>query len=258
MSTAPHTWPRLFVADALQDGAALTLGEEQSHYLAQVMRARQGDPVRLFNGRDGEWRATLARLPNGRKNGALLQLEEQRRPQAPEPGLWLCAAPIKRQHFDFSIQKATELGVAVIQPILTARTQVRDVNVERCRAIAIEAAEQSERLSIPEIREARPLGDLLASWPATRLAVLCAEAGEAHPIGKAFATPLALRHDAAAFFVGPEGGFEGEEMARIRALPASLSVRLGPRILRADTAALAALACWQAARGDWMAVRERS
>jgi len=251
MSTAPHTWPRLFVPDALAESASLELDSKASHYLSQVMRVREGDSIRLFNGRDGEWRATLAQAPKGKKSGAFLHVENLLRSQTEEPDLWLCAAPIKRHFFDFAIMKATELGAAVIQPVLTERTQIRDVNIEHCRAIAIEAAEQSERMTLPEIREPIPLEKLLAAWPAKRLAIICAEHGQAQPIVQALAGPLASARPAAALFTGPEGGYTTEEIERIRNLPEALAVRLGPRILRADTAALAALSCWQAVCGDW-------
>jgi len=246
MSTAPHTWPRLFLAEILDGRAEITLGPEPSHYLTHVLRAAAGDPVRLFDGQNGEWRGVITALSQNKKSGVTLSLEEKLREQNSEPDLWLCCAPIKRAHFDFMIQKATELGVSVIQPVLTARAQIRETNTARLRAIAIEAAEQSERLTIPDVREVLTLNQLIKTWPAPRLPILCAEFGDAQSIGKAL-----RKTDQAAVITGPEGGFAPDEMAALRTLPNVLPVRLGPRILRADTAALAALSCWQALCGDW-------
>jgi len=251
MSNAPHTWPRLFVANQLIEEDFFELSLEQSRYLTQVMRLREGDYVRVFNGLDGDWKASLNQMGKGKKNGVILRTESRLRRQEAEPDLWLCAAPIKRNHFDFTVMKATELGVCVIQPIITSRTQVRDINIERARTIAIEAAEQSERLTIPEIREPVTLVSYIESWTNDRLAVLCAEYGDAQPIAQAFSGPLAQTRPKAAIFTGPEGGFAPDEMEKLRSLPEILPVRLGPRILRADTAALAALSCWQALCGDW-------
>ncbi|MFA6280643.1 MAG: 16S rRNA (uracil(1498)-N(3))-methyltransferase [Bdellovibrionales bacterium] len=251
MSTAPHTWPRLFIKEALGQETKIALSIEHTHYLLHVMRIREGDSVRLFNGRDGEWRATIAVAPIRKKDPVILLVGESLRPQETEPDLWLCCAPIKRAPFEYMIQKATELGVSVVQPILTTRTQVRDFNLQRLQAIAIEAAEQSERLSIPEIREPLSLDALIKNWPTKRLPVLCAEFGEALPVAQGLSSALAQARPMAAIITGPEGGFRQEEIAQLRALPESLCLRLGPRILRADTAALAALTCWQALCGDW-------
>lgn len=251
MNNEQHTWVRLYVPSSLSAGACFELDPKQSHYLSQVMRLHEGDPLRLFNGHEGEWRALITQEPKGKKTGTILQVEEKLREQEKEPDVWLCAAPLKKSYFDFMIMKATELGVAVIQPILTRRTQIRDVNTDHCRAVAIEAAEQSERLTLPEIREPVALEKLIETWPAKRLAILCAEHGEAHPIVHALSGALAGARETAAVVTGPEGGFLSEEIEKIKALPDALAVRLGPRILRADTAALAALTCWQAMRGDW-------
>lgn len=239
-----HT-PRLFVEAVLAQGFSVEPSAEQSHYLQHVLRIKPGEVVRLFNGHDGEWKANVTSLS---KKSVTLTVEEQTRPQQSEPDLWLCAAPIKKAHFDYMIEKATELGVAVIQPILTARTQIREVNVERCRAIAIEAAEQSERLTIPEIRKPVTLSELTSNWSSTHRLIVCAEWGEATPIGKALS---AAPSPQTAILTGPEGGLAAEELEKLRALSESLFVRLGPRILRADTAAIAALTCWQAQSGDW-------
>lgn len=212
------------------------------------MRLKTGDVVRLFNGRDGEWRAAVGA---NKKRAVEAMVNERLKPQESEPNLWLCCAPLKRAHFDFMIMKATELGVARIQPVLTARAQIREVNVGRCLSIAIEAAEQSERLNVPEIKAPLTLDFLIKNWPRERLPIVCAEFGEATPIAQALQQPDIKAFSQAAVVTGPEGGFAPEELERLRQMPHALPVRLGPRILRADTAALAALACWQAHGGDW-------
>jgi 16S rRNA (uracil1498-N3)-methyltransferase len=279
-----HT-PRLYVDAALARDSVLQPDSEQTHYLLHVLRLKLGDVARLFNARDGEWKATVTQIS---KRSITLSLQEQTRQQRTEPDLWLCAAPIKKAHFDFMIEKATELGVTVLQPILTARTQIRGVNLDRCRALAIEAAEQSERLAIPEIRKPVNLDKLIAGWPADRRPIVCAEWGDAMPVGLALnemicrkrgAIPLPLAGGvrgglveqsasftspppsppasgrgaltATAILAGPEGGLAAEELEKLRALPGAVFIRLGPRILRADTAAISALACWQALQGDW-------
>jgi len=251
MSNAPHTWPRLYVGTLLADKLSLTLSPAHSHYIGVVLRLREGDSLRFFNGRDGEWRGMITQPSKGKTQGTLVTLVEQLRAQSFGADIWLCPAPIKRAHFDFMIMKATELGARVIQPILTARAQIRETNTERLRAIAIEAAEQSERLDLPEIREPVTLDSLIKEWPKHRLPIYCAEFGDAQPAAQAFSGALAHARPAAAIFTGPEGGFTEDESARLRAMAETLPVRLGPRILRADTAALAALACWQALCGDW-------
>lgn len=251
MSHSPHTFARLFVDNALKENNNIELNADQTHYLLHVRRIQPGDPLLLFNGSDGEWMAQVAEIPKSKKSGLILRVSEIRRPQPTEPDLWLCPAPIKKNYLDFMVMKATELGVSVIQPILTARSQIREINPERLRAIAIEAAEQSERLSVPLIKEPLPIDKLIRNWPNKRLPLLCAEFGEAQPIAQALGGALARARPAAAVLTGPEGGYTPEEMDLLRQLPEALPVRLGPRILRADTAAVAALTCWQALCGDW-------
>ena len=239
--------PRLYVDSALVANTVAPITPEQTHYLQHVMRLKTGDTVRLFNERDGEWRASIHAIS---KRAMEIILHQQIRAPQPEPDLWLCCAPIKKNHFTFMLEKATELGVTAIHPLLTARTQVRDVNVERSRAIAIEAAEQSERLSIPAIHPPVSLRQMIATWPHDRTMIVCAELGDAAPIHAALTariTPTAK----VAIVTGPEGGFAAEELAMLREVPSSVFVRLGPRILRADTAAIAALSVWQAVCGDW-------
>lgn len=236
---------RLYVGASLGAGACIEPDAGQTHYLLHVMRAKAGDRVSLFNGRDGEW---VARLADVGKRSCTLQCDARVAEQDMVPDVWLVFAPVKKTPADYVTQKATELGVRVLQPVLTRRTIVRRVNEDRMRANAIEAAEQSGRLSVPEVRGAIDLDRLLANWPAERRIVFCDEAGEAPPVAEA----LAHATDGPwAILIGPEGGFDPAERTAIRALDCTVPVALGRRILRADTAGLAALAVWQALRGDW-------
>jgi len=230
---------RLFVEAALAAGAEIALSDGQAHYLRHVMRAANGVAVQLFNGRDGEWRALL---DIAGKRGARATCDRRTRPQVAAPDIWLCFAPIKRTAADFVAQKATELGAAVLQPVITRRTIVTRVNVERMAANAIEAAEQSARLDVPLCREPVPLVKLLAAWPPERHLVFCDEGG-APPIGEALKE---VTVGPWAILIGPEGGFDAEERAAVRALARTIPVSLGARLLRADTAALATLAILQA------------
>jgi len=235
---------RLYVEAPLGPGVQLEATQEQAHYLLHVMRAKAGSRAALFNGRDGEW---LAQIAEATKRRCVFVCERQTRPQQGEPDLWLCFAPIKRTPADYLTQKATELGASVLQPVVTRRTVVSRVNTSRMRANAIEAAEQSDRLTVPEIREPKTLEKLLAEWPDGRQLIFCDEAGEAPPIAEvAGSAQLEL-----AVLIGPEGGFDPAEREQIRSRDFVMPVSLGPRILRADTAALAALAVWQALKGDW-------
>ena len=240
---------RLFIEADLAAGVEAPLGEAQAHYLRHVMRREDGATLLLFNGRDGEWRASLSL--HGKK-AAVVRVETQTRVQAAEPDLWLCFAPIKRARIDLVAEKATELGVARLQPVLTRHTAVERVNVERLRANAIEAAEQTERLTVPEVRAPLELGRLLDGWPTGRRLLMCDETGGGPPIVEALS---ALEPEAKsapwAIMIGPEGGFAQAELEVLRRMKDVTAVGLGPRILRADTAALAALACWQALLGDW-------
>jgi 16S rRNA (uracil1498-N3)-methyltransferase len=240
---------RLFVEADLAAGVEAPLAEAQVHYLRHVMRRPDGAPLRLFNGRDGEWQATLA----GRgKRSAVAEVTICIRPQAAEPDVWLCFAPVKRARIDYIAEKATELGAAVLQPVVTRHTAVERVNVERLRANAVEAAEQTERLCVPEVRPPVDLARLLAGWPQGRHLLMCDETGGGPPIAEALTgLNAAARAAPWAIVIGPEGGFAAEELAALRRIRDVMAVGLGPRILRADTAALAALACWQALVGDW-------
>ena len=243
--TEPGGKVRLYVKSALSEGVRVVPSDGQAHYLLHVMRAKVGDRVSLFNGSDGEW---LARIADASKRGCALECERLTAKQTGVPDLWLVFAPIKKTPADYLTQKATELGVRALQPVITRRTIVTRVNVERMRANAVEAAEQSGRLDVPDIREPLAFDKLLAAWPPERRILFCDEAGEAPPIAEAL---RAAPDGPWAVFTGPEGGFDPVERAALRDLPFVTTVSLGARILRADTAALSALTVWQAVKGDW-------
>lgn len=242
--------PRLFVAPDLTAGADVPATEGQAHYLLHVMRRRAGDTLVLFNGRDGEWAATLA--PKGKRDAAFA-VTSQLRPQTAPPEVTLFFAPIKAARLETLIEKATELGVAALIPVITQHTVVNRVNVARLTAIATEAAEQCERLTVPRIADAATL-ESIADWQRAHAGVPVFVLDEAAARGGGSATPLPIAlsrsKGPAAFVVGPEGGFSVDERARLGAL-VTTAVTLGPRILRAETAGIAALACWQAFCGDW-------
>lgn len=244
---------RLFVEEELSAGRVLGLDHARAHFLRSVLRLSPGARLAVFNARDGEW---LARIDGLGKGWASLAVQDQRRAPEREADLWLVFAPIKRARLDFLAEKATELGVSVLQPVYTRYTDVSRVNVERLSANAREAAEQCERLSVPDVRAPLSLDELLSGWPSERRLLLCAEAGPARPVAEALAAiavPDGRREIAEApwaVMTGPEGGFHGSELDALRKLPFVTSVGLGPRVLRSDTAALAALACWQAWLGD--------
>lgn len=240
--------PRLHVVNDLAQSHPLTLTGDQEHYLLHVMRMKVGDELRLFNGRDGEWHSHITAIT---KKSANIMLRTQLKPQSITPDLWLCCAPIKKAHFEYMIEKATELGVSHIKPVLTARTQIREVNIERCTLIATEAAEQSERMNIPKIEKPITLTVGAQMWPEDRALIVCAEFGEALPLEQALTTPALRNATKTAILTGPEGGFAPDEMEKVRTIKNAIFVRLGPRILRADTAAISAISCWQALCGDW-------
>jgi 16S rRNA (uracil1498-N3)-methyltransferase len=238
---------RLAVTVALDAGGEVVLDADQTHYLRSVLRLPPGGQVALFNGRDGEWTAGIESLG---KQGARLRVRRQTRPQAPEIDLWLCFAPIKRARIDLIAEKATELGVSRLMPVLTRRTNVARVNIERLAAHAREAAEQSERLSVPVVDAPRALDAVLTDFPSDRRLILCDETGTAPPIADALAA-IADGLGKSAILIGPEGGFASDELDALANLPFVNRVGLGPRVLRADTAALAVLAVFQALAGDW-------
>jgi 16S rRNA (uracil1498-N3)-methyltransferase len=244
--------PRLYVADGLASGAEIELDRAQAHYLRSVLRLGTGAAIALFNSTNGEWLCRISEIGKG----ASLAVERQLREPEPEtePDLWLIFALIKRTRLDWLVEKATELGVAALVPVRTARTQVERVNLDRLRAHAVEAAEQSERLSVPEVRAPEPLDRLLAAWPGKRRLIVCDESGAGEPIGEAAAR---LPPGPVALLVGPEGGFDETELDAIGKLSFVTRVGLGPRVLRAETATLAAVAIFQAIAGDWRRVRTR-
>lgn len=235
---------RLYVRGDLGAGVAFALDEGHAHYLLHVLRAKSGNRVLLFNGRDGEW---LAEITQAGKRDVTLTCLSQTQPQTEGPDIWLAFAPVKKTPSDYLVQKATELGASCLLPVFTRRTIVSRINEERMAANAIEAAEQSARLSVPEIRAGAALEKLLASWPKDRRLYFCDEGGDAKPLmdaARGQSGPTAL-------LTGPEGGFDPAEREMLRSFPFVTPVTLGPRILRADTAALAALAVWQSVCGDW-------
>jgi 16S rRNA (uracil1498-N3)-methyltransferase len=243
---------RLYIPQPLTVGAAFALDTAQSHRLRNVLRLDAGAAVAAFNERDGEWLCRLT--PQGRR-GATLAPEHPVRAAEAEPDLWLLFAPIKRARLDWLIEKATELGAAVLVPVWTARTQPERLNRERLQALAIAAAEQSERLSVPEIRMPETLDGVLADWPPERRLIVCDETGAGTPIAAALETLPAPA--SVALLIGPEGGFAETELDALGKLPIVTRVGLGPRVLRAETAALAALAVFQAIAGGWRRARPR-
>lgn len=231
---------RLYVTDALRAGGTVVLPDDQAHYLRHVLRLAAGQAVALFNGRDGEWRAVIAEAG---KKGVRLDVETQLRPHQAAADVWLCFAPIKQGRTEMIAEKATELGATRLLPVLTRRTQMQKVNVERLAAHAREAAEQCERLDVPGVAPAVTLEKLLQDWPADRRLFLCAERSDTPSLLTA-----AEGQGPCALLVGPEGGFAPEELQQIAAHPQVVTVSLGPRILRAETAAIAAMAILQSVR----------
>ncbi len=239
--------PRLHVSSRLAEGAALILSPEQANYLVNVLRLTPGARILLFNGRDGEFAASLA---GGRKN-VMLAVGAQTRPQEAPPDVDFLFAPLKHARLDYMAQKAVEMGAGRLRPILTRRTQVARLNLERLEANAIEACEQCGANWTPEVCPLEPLERALQQWPDRRLLVFCDEdAPRAAPLA---ALAEAKGHASVGLVIGPEGGFDQREREAILALPRVVRLSLGPRILRADTAAVAALALVQATLGDWAA-----
>lgn len=234
---------RLFTPHDLAAGAALDLDEGQSRYLAAVMRLAVGDELLVFNGRDGEWRARVASVG---KRAVALEAVAQERPQATGPDLDLVIALVKRARLETIVEKAAELGARRVRPVITERTNADHTRVDRLQAIATEASEQTGRLDVPRVLEPVKLEKLIAGWEAGRRLLFCDEAGDAKPVLAALGEggPWAI-------LIGPEGGFSPREREILRALPYATPATLGPRILRADTAAISALTLWQAAVGDW-------
>lgn len=241
----PKSAPRLFVPDELGSGRIFALEGNQAHYLGKVMRVAEGDTVILCDDITGEWAARVGQIGKRRVD---VKVIEQLRQRETVPDLWLCPALLKKDRFDMVLEKATELGVAAIHPIVTRRCVADKLNPERARTIVTEAAEQCARTALPALAEPVKLDALLKDWPEDRTLFFADEEG-GEPAAEAFA-----KHGASAAIVtGPEGGFDDAERAAIRAMPKAVPITLGPRILRGETAALAAVAIWMAQAGDWRA-----
>lgn len=241
----PKSAPRLFVPAPLSEGAHVALDGGQAHYLGKVMRVSPGDAVILCDDATGEW---LAHVAEAGKRDVVVSVETLLRPRESVPDVWLCPALLKKDRFDLVLEKATELGVAHISPVLTRRCVADKLNPERARTIVTEAAEQCARTALPALTEPVKLDALLRDWPEGRALFFADEAGGA-PAAAAFAA----HSGPAALLVGPEGGFDDAERAAIRAHPAAQAITLGPRILRGETAAIGGLALWMGVAGDWSA-----
>lgn len=237
---------RLYVDQPLGAGQPVALNGDQAHYLFAVMRLAKGAAVLLFNGKDGEWRAEVAEAG---KRGGVLVCTDQTAPLRMPPDLWLLFAPIKKARTDFIVEKAAEMGAARILPVQTRHTNADRIRQDRLQAHAVEAAEQCGGTFVPEVAELQPLDRVLDHWPEGRRLMWCDEhlAGEPVTTAALAASPRGPW----AILIGPEGGFAASEQARLAALPQVVRASLGPRILRADTAAVAALTLWQVAQGDW-------
>ena len=238
---------RLYVTNKLTNGIEVELTEKQHHYLVHVMRRELGDEIVLFNGRDGEWRGKLQILL--KKSGRIIILDQLRK-QKLEADLWLVFAILKRGPIDFVTEKASELGVSKLYPVITGRTNSTKVNLDRLKTIAMEAAEQCGRLTVPGICEPQRLEQVLSNWPEGRGLVLLDESGAGKPIAEVMADRSYRNGDA--ICIGPEGGFESTELEYMKNLSFVTSASIGRRLLRAETAAIAALAVWQALAGDWI------
>ncbi len=244
---ANATMQRLFVEETLSDGMTLSLDGNAAHYLAQVLRLNVGASILLFDNQTGTWRADLIEVT---KRRVMAQVAEHIKAREAAPDLWLCAAPIKKPRFDAMAEKACELGVARFIPVRTARSIVDKIKPDRLTATMVEAAEQCERNALPDIADMTTLSALLNDWPDGRHLFFCDEHLQGDGAAN-MAARLASHAGPAGILIGPEGGFTVEEQAFIAAHPAAVPVSLGPRILRADTAAFASIALWMAAHGDW-------
>jgi 16S rRNA (uracil1498-N3)-methyltransferase len=239
----PKSAPCLFVTQFLSEGAQISLDGPQAHYLARVMRVAEGDAVVLCDDVTGEW---AARVTAADKRSVSLSAETLLRPREQVPDFTLCAALLKKDRFDLVLEKACELGVRKIQPVLTRRCVADKLNLDRARAILVEAAEQCARTALPELLAPMKLDALLRNWPAERALFFADENG-----GAAAAAAFTAQPGPAALLTGPEGGFDDTERAAIRALPQARAITLGPRILRGETATIAATALWMGTVGDW-------
>lgn len=239
---------RLFVEDALHAGARIAAGADRANFLLNVLRLKPGDRLLVFNGCDGEWLASIA---EAKKREAILSLESQTRPQEGGPDIDLCFAPLKHARLDYAVQKAVEMGAARLRPVLTRRTQVARLNLERMRANVVEAAEQCGVLRVPVVEAEIPFERMIAQWPDDRLLVFCDEDAEIADPLEALRAARDTTPRGVGLLIGPEGGFDEKERALALAAPRSLRISLGPRILRADTAAVAGMALVQSVFGDW-------
>lgn len=239
------TKARLFVNGALRATAKITATPDQAHYLLKVLRAENGDHVVLFNGYDGEWTCVI---DNVSKKNCTFRVEKQLREQRGEPDLWLAFAPLKKSNTDFVIEKASELGVSRLIPVFTEHTNSTRVKSERLRLIAMEAAEQCDRLSVAQVVEPVTFTELIDQWPEQRGLLVPDETGGGESLKSVLDTEQKSLHG---ILIGPEGGFARSELDALGKLPFVTLVSLGPRILRTETAAIAALACYQAITGDW-------
>ncbi len=239
----PKSAPRLFIDDELAEGRNVTLDGQHAHYLVKVMRVQEGDAIILCDNITGEWSARVGQVDKRRVDAVV---EQRLRPREDVPDLWLCPALLKKDRFDIVLEKATELGARRVQPVITRRCVADKLNSERARTITVEAAEQCARTALPELSESLKLSALLNDWPADRAMFFADEEG-----GDPAATAFAQHEGPAAILIGPEGGFDDAERAAVRAHPAARAVSLGPRILRGETAAIAALSVWMSQAGDW-------
>ena len=236
--------PRVFCEELLASNRELALPQQQAHYLVDVLRLRPGDPVRLFNGRDGEW---LCYLTETKKKSAAVRCERREAEAQPPPDIDFLFAPLKHARLDYLVQKAVELGARRLQPVITARTVAGRVNLDRMRANAIEASEQCNQVFVPDVLGPQKLERIVAEWESSRALIYCDETAElADPVES-----LQKLAPPAAVLIGPEGGFTDEERRLLRAQPYVTVISLGPRIIRADTAGLAAMVLVQALMGDW-------
>ncbi len=248
MARYDFTATRLFVAPDLCADARVTIDGGQANLLLNVLRLKAGDGVLLFNGRDGEWRAEIEEV---KKRAAVLKIVAHTRPQEGGPDIDCCFAPLKHARLDYVVQKAVEMGAARLRPVITRRTQVARLNLDRMRANAIEAAEQCGVLRVPDVEAEVPFERMIAAWPTDRLLVFCDEsAGIADPLA-ALRAAAGDGIERAALLIGPEGGFDEKERALALQAPRVVRLSLGPRILRADTAAVAGMALIQSIFGDW-------
>ncbi len=239
----PKSAPRLFVEQRLSPDARIAIDGPQAHYLIKVMRIQPGSTVMLMDNATGEWAAYAGEVG---KRDVTLEIVSHLRPRETVPNLWLCPALLKKDRFDLVLEKATELGVAAIHPIVTRRCVADKLNPERARTIVTEAAEQCARTALPDLAPPTKLDALLADWLPDRTLFFADEDG-----GMEAASAFAKHGTPAALLIGPEGGFDDAERATIRALPQSVPITLGPRILRGETAAIASLSIWMAQAGDW-------